>query len=184
MKRISLAEAIEGIEEVRRKNSIFYPLNEILMITLLAIICGATSYVKIEMFGKNKEEWLRKFLKLENGIPDACTIRNVIRQIDTQKLHKIFAEWMKGIAREVFGVVAVDGKQARRTKDSEKKPMRSGGFNMLYLVNRYMDAYLANEKDISSRAKAERYAKITAKTIIFSDGGDASSYGQNSFFCS
>jgi predicted transposase YbfD/YdcC len=123
MKKISLAQAIEGIEEVRRKNSIIYQLNEILMITLLAIICGATSYVKIEMFGKSKETWLKKFLALENGIPDACTTRDVIRQIDTQKLHEIFAEWMKSIAREVFGVIAVDGKQARRTKDSEKKPL-------------------------------------------------------------
>jgi predicted transposase YbfD/YdcC len=123
MKTISLTEALEGIEDVRRKKSVFYPLNEILMITLLAIICGATSYVKIEMFGESKENWLRKYLKLENGIPDACTIRDVIRQIDTQKLHEIFAEWMKGIAREMFGVVAIDGKRARRTKDKDKKPL-------------------------------------------------------------
>ena len=52
---------------------------------------------------------------------------------------------------------------------------------MLYLVNRYMTEYLSNG-DIPTRAKAERYAKITAKTIIFSDGQDASSFGQNSFF--
>ena len=123
MKKISLAEALEGIEDTRRKNSVFYPLNEILMITLLAIVCGATSYVKIEMFGKSKEMWLRKYLKLENGIPDACTIRDVIRQIDTQKMHEVFAQWMKGIVSEVFGVVSIDGKQARRTKDNEKKPL-------------------------------------------------------------
>jgi predicted transposase YbfD/YdcC len=123
MKKISLIEALEGIEDVRRKNSVIYPLCEILLITLLAIVCGATSYVKIEMFGKSKEGWLRKYLELENGIPDACTIRDVIRQMDTQKLHEVFAEWMKCVAREVFGVIAIDGKQARRTKDSEKKPL-------------------------------------------------------------
>lgn len=63
-----------------------------------------------------------------------------------------------------------------------RNPMRSGGFNMLYLVNRYMDEYLSNPSNISVRAKAERYAKITAKTIIFSEGEDSSGYGQNSFF--
>ncbi len=59
-----------------------------------------------------------------------------------------------------------------------RNPMRSGGFNMLYLVNRYMDAYLQDEKNISLRAKAERYAKITAKTIIFAAGAALSSAGQ------
>lgn len=63
-----------------------------------------------------------------------------------------------------------------------RNPMRSGGFNMLYLVNRYMDEYLSDSTNIPARAKAERYAKITAKTIIFSDGEDSNGYGQNSFF--
>lgn len=123
MKKISLAEAIEGIEDTRRENSVIYPLHEILIIMLLAIICGATSYAKIEMFGKSKEEWLKKFLKLENGIPDACTFRNVLKSIDTAKLHTIFCEWMKGVVQEVTGVVAIDGKEARRTKDKCKRPL-------------------------------------------------------------
>ncbi len=36
---------------------------------LAAVICGATSYVKVEMYGKSKEKWLKKYLKQENGIP-------------------------------------------------------------------------------------------------------------------
>jgi predicted transposase YbfD/YdcC len=75
------------------------------------------------MFGKTKETWLKKFMKLEYGIPDASTIRNTIRQIDTKKLHEIFAEWMKGIAETMLGVVAIDGKEARRTKDKDTKPL-------------------------------------------------------------
>jgi len=123
MKKISLIEALEGLDDTRRRRSVMYPLIEILVIMLLAIMCGATSYTKIEMFGKGKEAWLRKFLRLENGIPDACTTRDVIRQIDTVALHRIFAEWMKGVAQELFGVVAIDGKEARRTKDKSKRPL-------------------------------------------------------------
>lgn len=123
MKKLSIAEVIEGIEDTRRSNSVIYPLNEILIIMLLAVICGATSYAKVEMFGKRREEWLKGFLKLENGIPDACTFRNVIREIDTQKLHIVFCEWMKSVVEEIKGVVAIDGKQARRTKDSQKRPL-------------------------------------------------------------
>ena len=95
MKKLSLMEVLEGIEDTRRSRSVIYPLHEVLIIMLLAVICGATSYAKVEMFGKSKEEWLRTFLKLEYGIPDACTFRNIIKEIDTQQLHALFCEWMK-----------------------------------------------------------------------------------------
>lgn len=63
-----------------------------------------------------------------------------------------------------------------------RNPMSSDGNNMLHLVNKYMDMYKQDRSNIAIKAKTEKYAKIIAKTIIFSDGADASSYGQNSFF--
>lgn len=63
-----------------------------------------------------------------------------------------------------------------------RNPTRSDGDNILQLVNRYMDAYMENPDNLALKAKAEKYAKITAKTIITSSGEDASSYGQNAFF--
>ena len=123
MKKLSLQEVLEGIEDTRRRRSVWYPLYEVLFIMLTAVICGATSYAKVEMFGKSKETWLKKYLKLENGVPDACTFRNVIRTIDTQQLHTVFVEWMRNVVESVTGVVAIDGKQARRTKDAKKPPL-------------------------------------------------------------
>ena len=63
-----------------------------------------------------------------------------------------------------------------------RNPTKSNGNNMLHLVNKYMDMYLDDNADVRSKAKAEKYAKIIAKTIIFSGEQDASSYGQNAFF--
>ncbi len=63
-----------------------------------------------------------------------------------------------------------------------RNPTRSDGDNILTLVNKYMDEYLAHPENLVAKAKAEKYAKITAKTIICSDGSQASSYGQNAFF--
>ena len=63
-----------------------------------------------------------------------------------------------------------------------RNPTRSDGNNILTLVNKYMDEYLMNPKNLAAKARAEKYAKITAKTIISSDGASASSYGQNAFF--
>lgn len=65
----------------RRYKSAIYPLHEVLIIMLLAVICAETLYAKIEIFGKSKKEWLGRFLELENGILDACTFRNVIKEI-------------------------------------------------------------------------------------------------------
>lgn len=123
MKKLSLLEVLEGIEDPRREKSIIYPLHEVLFIMLIAVICGATSYIKVELFGKAKETWLKKYIKLEHGIPDACTFRNIIKAIDTQQVHTAFVEWMETVVKTNEGVIAIDGKQARRTKDSKKKPL-------------------------------------------------------------
>ena len=63
-----------------------------------------------------------------------------------------------------------------------RNPTRSDSFNILTMVNKYTDLWMKNPQVLSYKAKAEKYAKITAKTIIYSGGGDASSYGQNAFF--
>ena len=62
-----------------------------------------------------------------------------------------------------------------------RNPTRSDGYNFLALVNRYMDQTRKKPDDLAARAKAEKYAKILAKTIINPDGGDAS-HGQNQYF--
>ena len=61
-----------------------------------------------------------------------------------------------------------------------RNPMRSHGNNLLHLVNKYMDLY-AKTNEVQYKAKAEKYAKIIAKTIILS-GMEAGSFGQNSYF--
>ena len=63
-----------------------------------------------------------------------------------------------------------------------RNPTRSDENNMLHLVNKYMDMYKSDKSNLQAKAKAEKYAKITAKTIINIGGGDYSSMGQNAFF--
>ncbi len=62
-----------------------------------------------------------------------------------------------------------------------RKPSKSDGNNLLHLANKNMDEYKPHPENIALKAKAEKYAKIIGKTLIFSDG-DAASYGQNAFF--
>jgi len=80
------------------------------------------------------------------------------------------ARWYGKIAQTRYGyrVAVLDLRQ----------PMRSDGFNMLNLVNKYADLYKANPGDVTAKARAEKYAKVIGDTII----GDTSRMGQNSFF--
>ena len=62
-----------------------------------------------------------------------------------------------------------------------RNPTRSDENNILHMVNKYMDEYLEDRTNLSAKAKAEKYAKITAKTII-NIGSSDGNYGQNAFF--
>ena len=62
-----------------------------------------------------------------------------------------------------------------------RNPTRSDGFNLLHLVNKYMDAWTRESGNLAAKAKAEKYAKIISKTIVNSSG-DSAQYGQNAFF--
>lgn len=60
-----------------------------------------------------------------------------------------------------------------------RNPTRSDGNNLLHLVNKYMDIYKNDHKNLAAKAKAEKYAKILSKTLINSND---TNYGQNQFF--
>lgn len=63
-----------------------------------------------------------------------------------------------------------------------RNPTRSDENNILHLVNKYMDVYLSDKTNLSAKAKSEKYAKITAKTIINIDGGASESSSVNAYF--
>ena len=86
----------------------------------------------------------------------------------------------KGDLARNYGAVATRYYGYRVAVIDLRNPTRSDGYNLLSLINRYMDLCRA-EQTIAARAKAEKYAKILAKTIINPEG-DASGYGQNAYF--
>ena len=86
----------------------------------------------------------------------------------------------KGDVFRNYGAIARDSYGYKVSVIDLRNPTRSDGNNLLHLVNRYMDAYAADPKDIVSKAKAEKYAKIISRTIISKSGDE--SYGQNAFF--
>lgn len=76
------------IEDTRIKEMTDYPLYEILVIAFLAILGNAAGWNEIERFGKAKEKWFKKFMKLKNGIPSHDTFRRVFSLINPEQLEK------------------------------------------------------------------------------------------------
>ncbi len=80
-----------------------------------------------------------------------------------------------------YGAIARDHYGYRNSVVDLREPTRSDGNNLLTLINRYMDISRDDPKNLNARAKAEKYAKILAKTII-SPEGDSADHGQNAYF--
>ena len=87
----------------------------------------------------------------------------------------------KGDLARNYGTIAHDCYGYQVAVVDLRNPTRSDGSNFLTLVNRYMDLVRSNPDNLAARAKAEKYAKILAKTIINPDG-DSASMGQNAYF--
>ena len=87
----------------------------------------------------------------------------------------------KGDLARNYGAIAAKHYGYKVAVVDLRNPTRSDGYNLLTLINRYMDICREQPSNLAARAKAEKYAKILAKTIINPEG-DAANYGQNQFF--
>ncbi len=98
-----------------------HSLHDVLMISVLAMLCGAESFVDFEEFGIAKEEWLKTFLELPNGIPSHDTFGRVYSLIDQERFAQAFRDWTQELRKKITGeIVAIDGKTLRRSHDRSK----------------------------------------------------------------
>jgi predicted transposase YbfD/YdcC len=113
-----LATAFDDLPDPRRqtKNKL-HALTDILTIAVCAIISGAEGWEQIAEYGRRKEAFFRRFLRLSNGIPSHDTFYNVFRVLDPDAFAQRFGAWMTA-ACEKTGLIpiAIDGKSARRAK--------------------------------------------------------------------
>lgn len=114
-----LIEILQEIPDPRSGNAKRYKLEEILTIAILAVLCDCTQYTEMQLFGEEREEWLRGFMSLENGIPSHDTFGDVFCAIDPEAMRVGFMEWVDTIRERIGGeVVAVDGKTICASKSA------------------------------------------------------------------
>lgn len=106
------------IYDSRQQGKVKHKLIDILFIVVSATLCNCNEWEEIEEWAKAKEEWLRQYLELPNGIPSWYTMERVMDVIDPKQFEKCFVEWMREVTQVKEGdVVAIDGKAMRGTAD-------------------------------------------------------------------
>ena len=116
----SIEEHFGKIPDERVTTRSLHKLVDIIAVAILAILCGADGWVAIETYGKAKEEWLKTFLELANGIPSHDTFGRIFSQLDPEILESNFQAWVKIIAGKLgLEVIAIDGKSLKGSYDRE-----------------------------------------------------------------
>ena len=98
-----------------------HSLTDILLLTILAVLCGADNWEEIEEFGKAKIDWLKEVLELRNGIPSHDTLSRVFSMLDPEELQLGFVSWVQSLASLAGEFIAIDGKSLRRAYESGGK---------------------------------------------------------------
>jgi predicted transposase YbfD/YdcC len=97
-----------------RAANVSYPLLEILMIALAAVLCGAKGATDMADFGRRKIEMLRRFLPIKRGVPSHDVFSDVFRMLDPEAFEQVFRRFVTAFASfhdlDLDGVIAVDGK--------------------------------------------------------------------------
>lgn len=110
-----------GLEDPRVSHLCAHQLLDIIALAVLALLCGAEGWVGIETYGQAKEDWLKTFLELPNGIPSHDTIARLFARLDPEALEASFQEWMGMLVGKLGGkIIAIDGKTLRGSYDREE----------------------------------------------------------------
>ena len=115
----SIAAHFRQLPDPRVRRTRRHALEDILVITLCAVICGADDWASIARFGRAKQKWFRGFLALPHGIPSHDTFGRVFAALAPEAFKAAFLAWVATVAALLPGdVIAIDGKTLRRTFDT------------------------------------------------------------------
>jgi predicted transposase YbfD/YdcC len=105
----------KDLKDPRQQGKITYPLDEVLLLCLLAVLAGAETIVDIALFGDKKLALLRRFRRFRDGTPAHDHLGDILAALDAEQFQRCFVAWVAATTGVPEGVVAIDGKTARRS---------------------------------------------------------------------
>lgn len=115
----------ETLEDPRVENHNFkHKMIDILVLSFLAVVCGANDWDEVEWFGECKYDWLKTFLELPHGIPSPNTFRRFFSLLDPVQFEECFTSWVQSLDIEGTGdIIALDGKASRASRNKHEKAL-------------------------------------------------------------
>ena len=118
-------EHFQALPDARQAAKVVYPLDEVLLLSLLAVLAGAEAFTDIARFGQKKLDLLRRFRPFLDGTPPHDTLGDIFASLNAEKFQQCFVSWVASITGTPSGVIAIDGKTVRRSgqKKGAKAPI-------------------------------------------------------------
>jgi predicted transposase YbfD/YdcC len=139
------------LKDPRQLIKVIYPLDEILLLSLTAVLAGAETFTAIAQFGKDKLDFLQRFRLFANGTPDHDRLGEVFAALDSEQFQKCFVNFAAALTGIPADVIAIDGKTSRRSK--------KGGVNLTHIVS----AFAARQRLVLGQVKvAQKSNEIVA----------------------
>ena len=159
--RGKLIESFKKVPDFRVLGRVNHTLIDILVISVLAVISGREDWDEIADYGVMKEEWLRTFLELKNGIPSHDTFNRVFQLLDAEAWEKAFREWIiNAFDKDLGNLISIDGKTSIGSKDGKL------GKRAIHMVSAF-----ASEQELllGQVATDEKSNEITAIPALLED---------------
>ena len=123
--KLRLADVFVTISDPRQAGKVEHDLVELLVIAVNAVLVGADTFVEIELWAQERLDWLRGYLRLENGVPSHDTFGRLFGLIDPDEFEAAFRRWASAIIPKLGddAVVAIDGKTSRRSDKVDATPL-------------------------------------------------------------
>src|SRR5258708_6696066 len=111
----------DELPDDRQAAKVRYPLDEVLLLCLLAVLAGAETITDIARFGEKKLDLLRRFRPFAAGTPAHDHLGDILATLDAEQFQRCFVAWTVSLIGVPEGVVAIDGKTSRRSKGAAKE---------------------------------------------------------------
>ena len=137
----------------RQAGKVTYPLDEVLLLCLLAVLAGADTFVDIARFGTRKIDLMRRFRPFRDGTPSHDHLGDILATLDADPFQRCFVAWVASLTGAPEGVIAIDGKTLRRSHHGK------GGKAAIHMVS----AFAARQRLVLGQVKvAEKSNEIVA----------------------
>ena len=87
----------KDLPDHRQPGKVIYPLDEILLLSLLAVLAGAETFTDIARFGEKKLALLRRFRPFANGTPAHDHLGDIFATLDAEAFRRCFVTWVSAL---------------------------------------------------------------------------------------